>query len=162
MKENIMGKLTKTEIDKLLNKPQEKQLELTDGNNLYLIVTKAGKCKFKYRVRTANKASWVVIGHYPEISLLDARAKALELRGLVDKGVNPNQIKQQDKSKQISVTDLVNLYFTERLPQVRLKLRSRNHFIASVDRDILQIIGKSLVRDINDNMIKTQLLFVKV
>lgn len=34
-----MGKLNKSDIDKLLGKPKNKKLEMTDGNNLYLFVT---------------------------------------------------------------------------------------------------------------------------
>ncbi|AUR52994.1 Arm DNA-binding domain-containing protein [Aquella oligotrophica] len=108
-----MAKLNKTQIDSLLGKRQPKIKEMADGNNLYLIVTKIGSCKFKYRIRNDNKASWVVIGDYPDITLNEARKKALEFRAQISEGVDPNEEKKREKDRQITVSDLFDRYIIE-------------------------------------------------
>jgi integrase len=157
-----MGRLNKTEIDKLLGKPQSRKLELVDGNNLYLIVTKIGSCKFKYRIRTPDKASWVVIGDYPDVTLNEARHKALEIRAMISQGIDPNLAKLKEKSKNITLRELVERYFVERMPIVRTKEKSRQHFVSSVKRDITDIIGDMKLLDVTDEIIKQQLLNPKI
>ena len=89
-----MGKLNKSAIDKVLNKPQAKKIEIADGlNNLYLIVTKIGSCKFKYRVRRDNQASWISIGDYPAMTLDQARIESSKLKTISIIRIKLTQIK---------------------------------------------------------------------
>lgn len=157
-----MAKLNKTQIDNLLGKSQPQIKEIADGNNLYLIVTKAGSCKFKYRIRKNNKASWVVIGDYPDITLNEARRKALEIRAQMAEGINPNEEKKRKKARQIKVSELFERYVIERLPIVRTKERSRNEYLTSVKRNIIAIIGDELVTNITDDFIRERLLLPKI
>jgi hypothetical protein len=64
-----LGKLRKADLDKYYKKPQDKQHQLSDGGNLYVLVTPIGSCKFKYRIHIGSKSSWIAIGDYPVISL---------------------------------------------------------------------------------------------
>jgi len=157
-----MAKLNKTQIDNLLGKPQPQIKEIADGNNLYLIVTKIGSCKFKYRVRKGNKASWVVIGNYPDVTLNEARKKALEIRAQIAEGINPNEEKRREKHRQITISELFDRYIVERLPVVRTKERSRNEYLTSVKRNIIAIIGDELVTEITDDFIRERLLLPKI
>src|SRR6185437_14131448 len=155
-------KLKKTQIDNLLNKSQSKQLELADGNNLYLIVTKIGSCKFKYRVRTDNKATWLVIGNYPDVTLNEARQIALDYRAMIAKKIDPSIAKKQEQAKNISMEQLTDRYYKECMPSVRTKEDSIKQFTRAVDNDILKIIGKMPVIDVNDEIIRNKLINPKL
>ncbi len=157
-----MAKLNKTYIDKLLGKPQIKQLELADGNNLYLVITKAGKAKFKYRIRTQTKASWIAIGDYPDITLNEARKKTFEYRAMISQGINPNTTKLETKIKHITISDLANQYFKKRLPLVRTKEDSSKQFIRAVNNDIIAIIGNLKLIDVTDETIYDKLIIPKI
>lgn len=54
-------------------KPTSKHQFIADGSGLYLRVHPSGKKQFLYRSRVGGKASWVPLGDYPTMSLLDAR-----------------------------------------------------------------------------------------
>jgi integrase len=157
-----MGNLTKTQIDKLVGKTHNKQLELSDGDNLYLFVTKNGKCRFKFRVRKNNQATWIVIGEYPYITLNEARDKASEHRKSLAKGEDINLAKRQQLSKQITVEQLVERYYKEKLHLVRTKEQSRNNFISVVKSNIVNIIGNMLISDITKDVIQNKLIKPKL
>src|SRR6185437_13108092 len=158
----MANKLNKSDIDKLVGKSQSRQIELVDGNNLYLIVTKIGSCKFKYRIRTQDKASWVVIGDYPDITLNEARKKALEIRAMLANGIDPNLVKRQDQARQITLNALFDQYVKDRLHLVRRNEKSRRNYTTSVQSGILNIIGNMKVGMITDEIIRTQLLAPKI
>ncbi len=149
-----MGKLNKSLIDRLVGKTQDKQLELADGNNLYLMVTKIGSCKFKYRIRKNNKASWIALGDYPAMSLDDARQEALQFKTMVKTGIDPVLIKQQEKNKHMLFSQFVQLYIQERLPIVRKSINSANNFIRVMESHVIPLIGDYYLVNIDDNAIK--------
>ena len=91
-----MGRLIKSNIDKYYRKPQSKLLELSDGDNLYLMVTKIGSCKFKYRIRNENKASWIALGDYPAMTLDEARQESLKIKSMFQHGIDPIATRQQE------------------------------------------------------------------
>ena len=150
-----MGKLNKSAIDRLLNKPQTQKIEIADGlNNLYLIVTKIGSCKFKYRVRRDNQASWISIGDYPAMTLDQARIESSKLKTMINNGVNPVIAKQKEKTKKITFAQFVDNYITERVPVVRTTEKSAANFIRVIKNNVLPIIGKYYLTDIDDSVIK--------
>jgi integrase len=149
-----MGKLTKSYIDKLCGKPQEKQMQVLDGNNLYLFVTPVGSCKFKYRIFLNGKASWATIGDYPAISLDQARQEAIKIRNQIKTGINPVAEKQKQKNQQITLAEFAKLYIAERLPIVRTTPASLANFKRVIENNVLPIIGDCYLSDIDDSVIK--------
>lgn len=69
-------------------------------------VTAAGirSWSFRFRDPQSGKDARSTIGHYPDISLGDARAAADSLRGKVAKGINPVVEKRQDRREATSKT----------------------------------------------------------
>lgn len=92
------NQLTDTAIRKA--KPANKVQKLTDGGGLRLEITKAGTKVFKYRFSLEGKDSDYVIGQYPLIKLTEARAERDKAKALVQKGINPNDFKKEQKSKE--------------------------------------------------------------
>lgn len=81
--------LSDTKLRSLLNKPYSGKPELTDGDGLSARISPNGTIAFQYRYRWQNKAVRLTIGHYPAISLKEARVIIGTMRELYTKGLDP-------------------------------------------------------------------------
>ena len=70
-------------------KADKKPVLLFDGGGLYLEVTPSGSRLWRMKYRLAEKDNRMSLGRYPEMSLKDARAKRIEIRKLLDAGLDP-------------------------------------------------------------------------
>jgi integrase len=79
-------------------KAKGKQVKLSDGDGMYLLVTpNGGKCwRLKYRFNGKEKV--LALGTYPEISLSDARQQCGDARKLLAKGIDPSAYKKLQKA----------------------------------------------------------------
>src|SRR4051812_5734377 len=64
-------------------KPSARAYKLYDGGGLFLLVHTNGSRYWRLKYRIARKEKLFAIGVYPEVSLADARAKAIDARRLV-------------------------------------------------------------------------------
>jgi integrase len=67
--------LTDKEIRGL--KPSDKDIQIADGNGLYLRVHKSGRKQFLLRTRIGGKAKYHILGEYPNLGLAEARKAAV-------------------------------------------------------------------------------------
>jgi integrase len=70
-------------------KPGTKPHKLYDGGGLFLLVHTNGSRYWRLKYRIARKEKLFAIGVYPEVSLAEARAKALDARRVVREGGDP-------------------------------------------------------------------------
>jgi len=94
--------LTELKIKAL--KPGLKDLWVTDGNGLRLLVKRNGSLYWRFSYRIQNKQKSLAIGVYPAISLKDARQARDEARIHIAKGIDPGQVKK-DLKKSTSLVD---------------------------------------------------------
>jgi len=80
-------RLTDTKVRQA--KPGPKPYKLTDGAGLFLLVHPNGSKYWRLKYRLAGKEKLFAIGVYPEVSLAQAREKALQARHLVREGGDP-------------------------------------------------------------------------
>ena len=96
-----MPKLAKPLTDTQVRtaKPIEgKARTLADGSGMYLEITASGSKIWRMSYRQENgKQNRLTFGTYPEISLLEARAKRTEARKLLADGIDPAQFRRQAK-----------------------------------------------------------------
>lgn len=78
-------------------KPREKAYKLNDGSGLYLHVSPTGRKTWRYRFKIAGAESVLVLGEYPDVTLLQARIEAGELRRKVKAGVSPSKERQAER-----------------------------------------------------------------
>ena len=79
-------------------KAKAKSYKLSDGNNLYLEILPSGAKQWRMKFIQANGSeSRLTFGTYPEVSLIQARAKRLTTRKLVAEGIDPGQFKREQK-----------------------------------------------------------------
>lgn len=70
-------------------KPEEKAYKVFDGNGLYIYVTPSGSKKWRIKFRYGGKENIFSAGDYPQVSLREARVKALEIKEMLSNGINP-------------------------------------------------------------------------
>lgn len=81
--------LSDTKLRSLLNKPYSGKPELTDGDGLSARISPNGTIAFQYRYRWLGKAVRLTVGHYPTMTLKDARVVVGDMRELYTKGLDP-------------------------------------------------------------------------
>ncbi|MDU7495835.1 MAG: site-specific integrase [Providencia rettgeri] len=81
--------LSDTKLRSLLNKPYSGKPELTDGDGLSARISPNGTIAFQYRYRWLGKAVRLTVGHYPAMTLKDARVVIGDMRELYTKGLDP-------------------------------------------------------------------------
>ena len=79
----------------------KKQLKLTDGEGLYLLVLKSGKY-WRFDYRYAGKRKTLAIGVYPDMSAKLARKAKTQARELLAEGIDPSQVKKQVEARRIA------------------------------------------------------------
>jgi integrase len=80
-------------------KVTDKDYTLNDGQGLYLLITPKGGKWWRFRYRYAGKPKLLSLGTYPEVSLLDARARRDEARKQLAQipPIDPSEVKQAQK-----------------------------------------------------------------
>lgn len=78
-------------------KPREKAYKLSDGNNLYLLVTPKGSKLWRFDYRFKGKRKTLSLGSYDLISLKEAREMAFEAKRSLAKGVDPSAVRKASK-----------------------------------------------------------------
>ncbi|MDD2900569.1 MAG: integrase arm-type DNA-binding domain-containing protein [Desulfuromonadaceae bacterium] len=78
-------------------KPKVKAYKLSDGLGLHLLVMPSGGKLWRFQYRFANKQKALAFGSFPEISIADARKRREEARQLVANGIDPGEVKKEQK-----------------------------------------------------------------
>ncbi len=92
--------ITETWLKANAGKPREKVEEKSDRDSLSARVSAKGKITFQIRFRFDGKGARIDLGSYPLISLKEAREKALDVRSLIEKGIDPRVEKKLEKINQ--------------------------------------------------------------
>lgn len=82
-------------------KPKDKLYRLSDGGNLYFCVrpSNSRSWQFRYKRPGQDKITYLSFGTYPDMSLAEAREKALEARKQLADGIDPQLAKEEQKQK---------------------------------------------------------------
>jgi integrase len=133
--------LTNAEIKNA--KPQRKAYSLFDGFGLLLYVstTCLKTWRFRYVHPLTGKRQTYTIGRYPEFSLLEAREERERLRRLLSRGIDPNEVKKEEKNELLrSKANTFCLMATEWL-SFKKKEGLRINTIRSYHYTVLKLIG---------------------
>ena len=82
-------------------KAKNKAYKLADGYGLYLLITTTGGKLWRMRYRFLGKQKVLSFGAYPAVSLADAREKRDEAKKLLAKGLDPAQVKKEEKAAKL-------------------------------------------------------------
>lgn len=133
-------------------KPRSKTYLKADGNGMGIEVYPNGSKYWRLRYRIAGKAKLISLGVYPEVSLKEAREKALELKKLIKAGIDPSQKRKQDKleSKEHIENTFENIA-NEYLSKKKLTLSARYHqyIIRRMQKYVFPVIGDMAIANIS-------------
>lgn len=94
--------LSETWLKSQLGKDRDKIEEFADRDAMGVRITPKGKIVFQLRYRYNGKQHRLDLGSYPNLSLKNARVEADRLRGELEKGYDPKQVKLKEK---VSIKD---------------------------------------------------------
>ena len=133
-----MGKFTDTFVRNL--KAQAKRYEDYEGEGFGIRVTPNNVKSWVYRYKIKNKTDKITLGHYPNMSLSEARKKFIELKELKRTGQTPKTIIQEQKKKQ---DDTIEKLITSWYHNYVVKNRKKPLNIKQqIDADIIPLLGK--------------------
>jgi integrase len=101
-----MPKLAKPLTDTQVKaaKPRAKTYTLADGGGMYLEVASTGSKIWRLAYRQeGGKSNRLTFGAYPEVTLLEARAKRAAARKVISDGRDPAQVKRDEKLAKTAV-----------------------------------------------------------
>lgn len=132
-----MNNFTDTYIKRL--QPQDKRLEKFEGGGFGILVYPTGTKSWIYRYKIDNKKDYIIFGHYPGMTLAEARKHFNELRATRRTGANPKLlIEQQLNQEQDTVKKLVLSWYTGYIEKNRKKpLQIKQQ----IDADIIPLLG---------------------
>lgn len=141
----VMSNFTNTFIKNLKPRPN-KQYEEYEGQGFGIKVSPAGTKTWIYRYKINDKTEKVSLGHYPQMSLADAKTKFIQLKELKRQSINPKQVLspeiEEDKN---TVTELVNRWYNNYISKHRkqpLQIRQL------INADIIPLIGEKYIDEI--------------
>lgn len=94
--------------------PGEKRLTFTDDKSrgLTLLVTPKGVKTFYLTRKFRNRVERTLLGHYPELSLVEAKSKAARFQVQYDAGINPNEAKRRARAEP-TLDELFEIYYQD-------------------------------------------------
>lgn len=135
--EHVMGNFTDTYIRSL--KPQIKRYEEYEGGGFGIRVTPKGVKTWIYRYKINDLTHKLTLGHYPAMSLANAKRAYLELSDLRKDGNNPKSIIQEKtEKKNNTVKKLILSWFTNYVEKHRKQTKQAKQ---QIDADIIPLLG---------------------
>jgi integrase len=111
-----------------------------EGGGFGLRISPNGLKTWIYRYKIGGVTSKLTLGHYPNLSLADARQRFNELRGLRMDGTDPKYvIEQEEQQKNNTVAQLSWAWFTGYAEKSR---KQPEHLKRQVDVDIIPLLGR--------------------
>lgn len=153
-----MAKLTVTDIKNLYylkEHPKPLQIKL-DTPNLYLWVTKKGRCTFRFKFYRKGVCTWSTIGHFPAFNINEATKSATILQSKRDVGINPNIEKKELEVKSITLAEFLDTFESTNTIRDLSKNTIKNQgYILS---NIKEAIGSYTLQNITGDIIYNKLI----
>src|SRR3990167_10366756 len=132
-----MVQFTDTYIKRL--RAQAKRQEKFEGGGFGVLIYPAGTKSWIYRYKINDKKDYIIFGHYPAMSLADARKRFNELRDIRRQGSNPRLLLDQERLRE---THNVERLFTSWYKHyVEKHLKKPLQIQRQIKADIIPLLG---------------------
>ncbi|MEI6095134.1 MAG: tyrosine-type recombinase/integrase [Gammaproteobacteria bacterium] len=139
-----MIQFTDTYIKRL--KSEDKRLEKFEGGGFGILIYPTGTKSWIYRYKINEKKDYIIFGHYPAMSLADARKKFNELRDIRRTGSNPKLLLEQERNReQHTVEKLITSWYKNYVEKHNKKPLQIQRQIKA---DIIPLLGALKLSDI--------------
>lgn len=138
---------TKQEVAGLKGKATDKRQEFRDhgGQNLYVVVQpKSGETSFVIRPTIDGKQRRITIGHFPDMSLADAREEAAKHKSAARKGKLLEPTGHAPEADGVTVEEAWNLYWQYEASSRRSADEKQRIF----GRDVAPVIGSKALSEV--------------
>lgn len=155
----MKNKITDTELKKeYYQKERQKSLVIPIGNNLYLFVSMKGKCTFSFKIYIKGiTKSWMKLGEYPLMTVKQAQKKAIECQEIVNSGQNPAEKQKEENAKNITFTELTQIFIERKLNEIRKEGISRKSKILQL-QFLQNTLGNVRINELTQHDIYTKVL----
>ncbi|HAT8858965.1 TPA: DUF4102 domain-containing protein [Legionella pneumophila] len=144
--------LTDTSI-RALKAENGKTKRKADRDGLVIEARPSGKKVFIFRFQWEKKPQTMTLGHYPSLSLSEARTLVIDYRDQINKGIDPRR-ESEDTPRKLTFREVADLW--HRKNSHRWKAVTSNRHYKSLERDIYPFIGDKPIDDIT----KAELLVI--
>lgn len=129
-----------------------------DGQGLWLVKRNQHAGKWVLRLSVAGKRREMGLGPWPEVSIADARSKALEARASLRDGTDPvaARQKQQLASKRLNLKEAIDGCFKARRAELKGD-GSAGRWMSPLNVHIIPKIGTLPVEDLDQHVLKQTL-----
>jgi integrase len=128
-------------------KTSEKQQKLYDGNGLFLLLVPSGSKIWRFKYRFQGKEKLISFGHYPAVSLKDAREKAAEARKTLGGGKDPSAERKESKQQLANTFELLAREWHGK-QSLGWAEKHRTKILLYMERNLFPYIGSRPVGDI--------------
>jgi integrase len=123
-----------------------------DGvKGLALRLTSTGNKTFLIIKRVNGKKVFTTIGHYPNMTIPQARKQARSVLNIISEGINPNKKALEDKAKKITLKQVLDDYITSR--GTNLKANTTKNYVGTFN-GYLKDWGKKELLSISRDMVE--------
>ena len=147
-------KLTDVAIRKA--KPSDKPLRLFDGNGIYLEVQPNGAKWWRHKFRFGGREKLLSLGVYPEVTLVEARAKRAANRKLLESGVDPSMARKAAKAARADLASGSFEAVAREFLQQRVEQWSAPHarrWIERLEKDVFPWMGSLPIDSITPSVL---------
>ncbi|HEL3180074.1 TPA: integrase arm-type DNA-binding domain-containing protein [Stenotrophomonas maltophilia] len=151
-----MKSLTDTKIRS--SKPKASgAFKLTDGEGLYLYISRSGGRSWRYDYRLLGKRRTHTYGTYPELSLADARQLHGLARALIAKGKDPGEERRADATRRVAESrntfeavarDFVDKKLNRGAVEQRWTARYGAKVSRMLERDVFPFVGSKRITEV--------------
>ena len=145
-------------IDRI--KPSSTRSEIADADTkgLYLVVQPSGVKSFAVRYRHREKTVKYTLGRYPKITLLEARQAAREIISLVERGIDPKDVKTTPERFEIAFQEFLERHVSQNRSKYEVKRQLKHDLLPAFEgmlitditkRDIIKVLDKAVDRGAN-------------
>jgi integrase len=155
---NLKHNLTKTIIDKIPLPQKRARYFDAKVRGLYLDVTPSGVKAFYVRRKTDGRSDKYFLGRFPDLSVEQARTKAMSFHADVSSGHNPAEVKRS-KNSELTFSELFNLYLERHMyksrrsgPTVKRNFENwfshwKNRKISTITRESVEILHAQIAKE---------------
>lgn len=131
----------------------------SDGGNLYLVVSDAGSKSWSFMFTRLGERRELGLGGYPDLSLAEARQKAIEYRKLLSQGLDPYEQKRaeaRERERQARLKRTFEWCAREYIRHRQVEWKNPKHIAqwsSTLERYAFPVIGSLDVSEIRINHI---------